>query len=198
MQVAVVATALGVRALHRARRTRPEPLPEPPRGQRRHHDDYGLLLHVQSAGPTDAAVTVVFVHGLLARTLEWDMQWQHLANRVRLVRYDHRNHGRSEHSGEPVDIHTLSRDLAAVLTDAVPTGPVVLVGHSTGGMTVLALAEDQPELFASRVVGVALIASGQGTPSLATARRTASAGSAAITALPVRSWRSGGRHQPSS
>ena len=36
----------------------------------------------------------------------------------------------------------------------VPDGPIVLVGHSMGGMTIVALAELHPELFGDRVVGV--------------------------------------------
>ena len=39
-------------------------------------------------------------------------------------------------------------------TSVVPEGPVVLVGHSMGGMTIMALAEQHPELFGDRVVGV--------------------------------------------
>jgi pimeloyl-ACP methyl ester carboxylesterase len=44
----------------------------------------------------------------------------------------------------------------------VPRGPVVLVGHSMGGMTVLGLAQRRPELFGSRVVGAALISTSSG------------------------------------
>ena len=45
-------------------------------------------------------------------------------------------------------IDQLGRDLYAVLEAVVPAGPVVLVGHSMGGMTVLALADQRPDLFA--------------------------------------------------
>ena len=41
-----------------------------------------------------------------------------------------------------------------ILDEVVPEGPVVLVGHSMGGMTIIALAEQHPELFGDRVVGV--------------------------------------------
>jgi pimeloyl-ACP methyl ester carboxylesterase len=43
-----------------------------------------------------------------------------------------------------------------------PHGPVVLVGHSMGGMTIMALADARPELFGDRVVGVALIGTSAG------------------------------------
>jgi pimeloyl-ACP methyl ester carboxylesterase len=49
-----------------------------------------------------------------------------------------------------------------VLDEVVPTGPVVLVGHSMGGMTLLALADAHPQLFGSRVVGVALMSTAAG------------------------------------
>jgi pimeloyl-ACP methyl ester carboxylesterase len=44
----------------------------------------------------------------------------------------------------------------------VPTGPLVLVGHSMGGMTIMALAELYPEMFSDRVVGTVLMATSGG------------------------------------
>jgi pimeloyl-ACP methyl ester carboxylesterase len=44
-----------------------------------------------------------------------------------------------------------------VIAQAAPDGPLVLVGHSMGGMTILAHAAREPR-FAERVAGVALIA----------------------------------------
>lgn len=145
-----------------ARRTRPEPLPPAPVGSTTVVTRDGLRLHAQVGGRLDAAITVVLVHGFLARTLEWQMQWNALADEVRLVRYDHRAHGRSEHSGRAATVQDLAEDLACVLEQVVPTGPVVLVGHSMGGMTVLALAEHHPAIVRDRVVGVALVATGAG------------------------------------
>jgi pimeloyl-ACP methyl ester carboxylesterase len=49
-----------------------------------------------------------------------------------------------------------------VLDECAPRGKVVLVGHSMGGMTIMALAERHPELFGTRVVGVALVATSPG------------------------------------
>jgi pimeloyl-ACP methyl ester carboxylesterase len=49
-----------------------------------------------------------------------------------------------------------------VLDATTPTGPVVLAGHSMGGMSILALARQRPELFGSRVVGVFLLATSAG------------------------------------
>ena len=41
-------------------------------------------------------------------------------------------------------------------------GPCVLVGHSMGGMSIIALAEQHPELFGDKVVGVGLISTTAG------------------------------------
>src|SRR6185312_9462022 len=80
------------------------------------------------------------------------------APRVRQVLYDHRSHGRSGHSHpQACLLEQLGRDLGAVIRAAAPEGPVVLIGHSLGGMTIMALAEDCSELFAERICGVAFI-----------------------------------------
>ena len=59
-------------------------------------------------------------------------------------------------------IEQLGRDLKHVLDTVVPHGPIVLVGHSMGGMTIMALAEEYPELFGDRIVGVGLISTTAG------------------------------------
>jgi pimeloyl-ACP methyl ester carboxylesterase len=56
----------------------------------------------------------------------------------------------------------LGRDLDAVLRARVPYGPVALVGHSMGGMTVMSLAAQRPVLFGTRVVGAALLSTSSG------------------------------------
>ncbi|WP_051830842.1 MULTISPECIES: alpha/beta fold hydrolase [Streptomyces] len=107
-------------------------------------------------------LTVVFCHGYCLNQDSWHFQRAALREGMRLVFWDQRSHGRSERSrsylaGEPAGIDQLGGDLKAVIDAVAPTGPLVLVGHSMGGMTVMALADQHPELFRERVVGVALI-----------------------------------------
>ncbi|MEV6972970.1 alpha/beta hydrolase [Kitasatospora sp. NPDC093806] len=108
-------------------------------------------------------LTVVFSHGYCLSQDSWHFQRAALRSAgVRLVFWDQRSHGRSERSrsylaGEPAGIDQLGGDLKAVIDAVAPTGPLVLVGHSMGGMTVMALADQHPELFRERVAGVALI-----------------------------------------
>lgn len=129
----------------------------------------GVALHVEEAGPTDAPLTVVFSHGWTLRSGAWHFQRLGLAGpgfgagaangpQIRMVFYDQRSHGRSS-KAEPghATIADLAADLAAVIATAAPTGPLVLVGHSMGGMALLALAGRDPGFFAERVAGVALL-----------------------------------------
>jgi pimeloyl-ACP methyl ester carboxylesterase len=108
-------------------------------------------------------LTLVFCHGYALNLDCWHFQRKDLAGEYRMAFYDQRSHGRSGRSpAEHTNITQLGHDLAAVLEEVAPEGPIVLVGHSMGGMTILALAEQQPELFAERVVGVCLLASSAG------------------------------------
>lgn len=120
--------------------------------------DDGVTLDVDVAGPRGARPTVVLVHGLAARSSVFDRQWAALRTHARLVRYDQRGHGRSGWAGSPsAGPARLGRDLGQVLDAVAGPGPVVLVGHSLGGMAVLALAGQRPDLFRDRVAGVALL-----------------------------------------
>jgi len=59
-------------------------------------------------------------------------------------------------------IEQLAHDLDSVLRAMVPEGPIVLMGHSMGGMVIMELAAQRPDLFDERVCGVALIATAAG------------------------------------
>jgi pimeloyl-ACP methyl ester carboxylesterase len=125
--------------------------------------DDGVPLHVEVDGDLDAPVTVVLSHGFTARLAEWELQRAALRDRARLVLWDQRGHGRSGWTRlTAATIDRTGRDLGQVLDATTPAGPVVLVGHSMGGMSVMALARQRPELFGTRVVGVFLLATSSG------------------------------------
>ncbi|GIE96059.1 alpha/beta fold hydrolase [Paractinoplanes rishiriensis] len=122
----------------------------------------GTNLHVEivePAAPTGEP-TIVFVHGFALDMGTFYFQRKEFAERAdhRLVFYDQPGHGRSSKlkSGN-YDIAGLGKSLAAVLDATVPEGRIILVGHSMGGMTIMAFAEQYPEWFGDRVTGVALI-----------------------------------------
>lgn len=115
-----------------------------------------------------APVTVVFSHGYCLNQDSWHFQRAALRGVVRTVHWDQRSHGRSGRGvgqtkdDTPVSIDQLGQDLKTVIDAAVPEGPIVLVGHSMGGMTVMALADQYPELIGERVVAVALVGTSSG------------------------------------
>ena len=125
--------------------------------------DDGVDLHVEVDGIENASLTVVLSHGFTARLGEWDLQREALRSRARLVLWDQRGHGRSGWTPlTRASIDRTGRDLGQVLDAVAPRGPVVLAGHSMGGMSVMALARRRPELFGTRVVGAFLLATSAG------------------------------------
>jgi pimeloyl-ACP methyl ester carboxylesterase len=127
--------------------------------------DDGVELSVEELDPADGAApefTVILIHGWTLDRRAWLFQRHDLAHctapRVRQVLYDHRSHGRSGRSlRQACTFEQLGRDLDAVIRVAAPEGQIVLIGHSLGGMTIMALAEHNPELFAERISGVAFL-----------------------------------------
>jgi pimeloyl-ACP methyl ester carboxylesterase len=127
----------------------------------------GAELHATLDGSDDAPVTLVLAHGWTLAQAAWDDVADLLAPRIadgglRLIRYDQRGHGRSTWGEAPISIDQLGLDLGEVLDQLVPTGPVVLGGHSMGGMTIMCLSAVRPELFGERVRGVALVSTSAG------------------------------------
>jgi len=132
----------------------------------------GVRLHAVIDGSDDAPVTLVLAHGWTLAQAAWGDVAGLLAptiadGELRLIRYDQRGHGRSTwpspaHPDAGISIDQLGSDLAALLDQLVPTGPVVLGGHSMGGMTIMCLAAARPELFGKRVRGVALVSTSAG------------------------------------
>lgn len=118
----------------------------------------GTELSVRAAGDASQPA-IVFVHGFSLDMTTWHYQWTGLSDRFRCVLFDFRSHGRSDRAAAG-DLSPLAfaHDLVAVL-ETVGTGPVLLVGHSMGAMSMLAMAETRPELFGDPVAGVVFIGS---------------------------------------
>lgn len=145
----------------------PEDLPTvlPPDREYTVTADDGVELSVEELDPADGGApefTAVLIHGYTLDRRSWLFQRHDLAHstapRVRQVLFDHRSHGRSGRSPRAAcTFEQLGRDLDAVLRVAASEGRIVLIGHSLGGMTIMALAEQNPQLFAERVCGVAFL-----------------------------------------
>ena len=123
----------------------------------------GVVLHTEVDEGADDDLTLVYVHGYALNLDCWHFQRLHFRGQLRQVLYDQRSHGRSTRSeAERCRIPQLAEDLYQVLEEVVGPGPVVLIGHSMGAMTIMRLAQSRPELFGSRVLGVALFCTSAG------------------------------------
>jgi pimeloyl-ACP methyl ester carboxylesterase len=120
----------------------------------------GARLHVEVHGPADnpAAPTVVLAHGWTCSTAFWAAQIRDLAVDHRVIAYDQRGHGRSPAS-RACTTDALADDLEAVLAATLAPGEkAVLVGHSMGGMTLMA-ASARPR-FREHAVAALLCSTG--------------------------------------
>lgn len=137
--------------------------------------DDGIALHVEiddgaraaNAGRSrkaPARPTVVFSHGYTLSLRSWVLQRRALvAAGYRVVLWDQRSHGRSAVSPiEDCTIERIGADLEAVIEATCPEGPLVLIGHSMGGMTMMSLAGRAPELIRNRVLAAAFVATSAG------------------------------------
>jgi len=122
----------------------------------------GTQLNVEVHGPSGAP-TVVLIHGWTCRISFWAPVIRALRESVpeiRVVAYDQRGHGGSEIPGKgKYSVPILVEDLRAVLDATLADGEqAILVGHSMGGMTIMAAGGDASIL--GRTAGVVLCSTG--------------------------------------
>lgn len=127
----------------------------------------GTMLAVRVHGSATAPVSIVFAHGWTLGAEIWDdviflLRDALGAHAVNLVSYDCRGHGRSESGPGSANLEQLADDLRVVIDECAPAGQVILVGHSMGGMTLLALAQRHRQLCTQRVAGAAFVCTSPG------------------------------------
>jgi pimeloyl-ACP methyl ester carboxylesterase len=128
------------------------------------HD--GLSLHVTVRGRDDATLTVLLAHCWTADEADWHYQVHDLlaqyGHDLRIITWDHRGHGRSDPApADACTVQNLARDLGGVVDRFAPAGPLVLAGHSIGGMAITALPEERPDVV-ERIAGLLLVATSCG------------------------------------
>lgn len=162
--IALGAAAVGIaaeRAMVRSARNRSdpdrdEPLAERPGIEHRVTSFDGTELAVNVVGPEEAP-TLVMLHGFSLDMTVWHYQWKHFSRRYRCVMLDQRGHGRSAPgAGADYSLEALGHDLKAVVDAFAPSAPVVLMGHSMGGMSIISFADLYPSEFGERIAAVVL------------------------------------------
>jgi non-heme chloroperoxidase len=110
----------------------------------------GGSLHVVERG---VGRPLLLVHGITLQAAVWAPQFHLLADRYRVMAMDVRGHGRSVAGSDGFGRKIAARDVKTVL-DHFDLRDVILVGHSMGGMIVMELAGDYPEILSERVAGL--------------------------------------------
>src|SRR5262245_5187259 len=102
-----------------------------------------VALHSVVDGPGDAPV-LVLGSSIGTSTALWEPQVPALARRFRVVRYDHRGHGRSPVRPGPYELADLGGDLVALL-DRLGVERAHVCGLSLGGMVSMWVAAHAPD-----------------------------------------------------
>lgn len=113
-------------------------------------DTTGRRLALTRAGSGMPAV--VLETGLGAEADEWQPVFQAVSQMTAVCRYDRANRGQSDPAPIPRTLNDLAADLHALLVNAAISRPVVLVGHSLGGLIVRLYAHEHPEAVAGLVL----------------------------------------------
>lgn len=114
----------------------------------------GRSLRVVRAGPAEARPLILLEHGAFGSAADWAVVQERLAAKgFRSLAYDRAGLGHSDPGPAPRDGRAIVADLAALLRALDEREPVVLVGHSMGGLMVRLFALTHPD----RVLGVVLV-----------------------------------------
>ena len=114
----------------------------------------GSVLHVEQEGAAQGPI-LLFTHGWGLSSRVWAEARADLGARFGLVFWDLAGLGRSEQATAGYSLDGFAEDLHAVI-DSLPDRPVILVGHSIGGMTVQTFCARHPELLGRRVAAIVL------------------------------------------
>ncbi len=110
----------------------------------------GRRLHLDCHG--SGSPTVVVESGLAGTSASWARVVPEVAKTSRVCAYDRAGQGWSEEGSQPHDGLQAAHDLNALLHAAGEVGPLVLVGHSTGGTYVMTYAAQYPGDVAGMVL----------------------------------------------
>jgi 3-oxoadipate enol-lactonase len=107
---------------------------------------------IRESGDPTAAATVLLVHGWMGSAgLVWASAAPVLGEHFRVVAPDLRGHGRGIRSRRRFRLEDCADDLAA-LVEELDCGPVIVVGHSMGGLVSQLLWRRRPDLVAGMVL----------------------------------------------
>jgi pimeloyl-ACP methyl ester carboxylesterase len=113
----------------------------------------GRRVHVRRMGEPTEGPTVVFESGLSSPLEMWSWVQAAVAEVAPTISYDRAGIGRSDPGEQPRTAERIRGEFERLLEVLDVRGPLILVGHSYGGMLLRAFAQEHPD----RVAGVVLI-----------------------------------------
>lgn len=111
----------------------------------------GRRAHIRSSGSGDTTVVLEGGHGLWSSA--WEAVQAEVATFARVCSYDRAGYGWSDPGAFPRSVERTVTELHDLLEAAGERGPIVLVGHSMGGLLALTYATRYPR----DVAGVVLV-----------------------------------------
>ena len=132
------------------------PIPDLPPGREIELDERGTVF-VRDVGPTLAdpatAPTIVLLHGWTATAdLNFFTCYSMLAERHRVIAFDHRGHGRGIRSRKPFRLEDCADD-AVDVADALGAGRFIVYGYSMGGAIAQLAWRRHPDRVSGLVLG---------------------------------------------
>ncbi|MFN3930311.1 MAG: alpha/beta fold hydrolase [Brevundimonas sp.] len=115
----------------------------------------GAVLNVELEGTADGPI-LLFTHGWALSARIWAEARAELGGRFGLAFWDLPGLGRSGRPPAGYSIEGFAEDLHAVIDSLPADRPLILVGHSIGGMTVQTFCARHPELLNNRVAAIVL------------------------------------------
>jgi|ERR1700688_1014882 len=104
----------------------------------------GIELAYDDSGGSEREA-VVLLHGLGSARSTWDPIVPVLTNQWRVLAFDQRGHGESSHASGTYTLEHYVPDVIG-FCESIETQPVVMVGHSLGGVVAASVARTRPDL----------------------------------------------------
>ena len=130
------------------------------------HSDAPVRLRNRGAETTTEPVTIVYAHGFTLSAQSWCFQAEAMRREARVARQlipDLRGHGGSAGGNEShqhevdLNVDRTAEDFVQIIRELAPQGPLLLVGHSLGVMTVLGALRRLTAAERARVQGIVLV-----------------------------------------
>jgi len=113
----------------------------------------GTAMHLYCTGPENNSPTIIIIAGAGTQSSMYYSLQEDLSETIRTCSYDRAGLGWSESNSIPATAKNMSDELYQLLQTAQIDGPIILAGHSLGGIVSLIYSAEHE----NQVVGIAFI-----------------------------------------